>query len=198
MRPRCVILAGPNGAGKSTHARQIVQQLHGIERFINPDTIASGLAGFSRASADRDAGRIALNAITDAITNRIDFAFETTLAGRRWPRLLDRLDRAGFEVLLHYLWMPRADLCVERVRTRVSMGGHDVPEVDVRRRYVSSLQNLMDIFMLRDTAWHVLDASVAGQLAPIATGGAGRPLNVIEPQLWHQLVPRTGSRERRS
>ena len=183
-----MILAGPNGAGKSTHARYIVEGLHGIERFINPDTIASGLAGFARTSADREAGRIALDAIAEAITQRVDFAFETTLAGRRWPRLLDKLERAGFEVLLHYLWISRAELCVERVRTRVAMGGHDVPELDVRRRYLASLRNLTELFMPRVTAWQVLDASIAGHLAPVAAGGVRRPLRVEKPEAWHQVA----------
>ena len=66
-RPRCLILAGPNGAGKSTHARTIVSGHHGIERFINPDAIAGGLRGFALASANFDAGRIALLAIAEAI-----------------------------------------------------------------------------------------------------------------------------------
>jgi len=113
--PRCVIVAGPNGAGKSSVALELVQGLHGIGRYVNADIIAAGLAGFSPAIGDRRAGRIALQTIGAYMVDRSDFAFETTLSGRRWPRLLDALDAAGYSVLLHYLWSPTADLAASRL-----------------------------------------------------------------------------------
>jgi len=94
-QPRCLILAGPNGAGKSTHASKIVSGLHGIDRFINADTIAAGIGGSARVNAGFEAGRIALQQIDHAIDERADVAFELrsrVVAGRSY--WIDSMRRA--------------------------------------------------------------------------------------------------------
>jgi predicted ABC-type ATPase len=182
-RPRCVILAGPNGAGKSTHATRVVEGIYGIATCINPDTIASGFGAASVDSVAFDAGRIALSAVDDCIRRGIDFAFETTLSGRRWPRLLDRLGAAGYDVFLHYLWIPDASECVARVAHRVSVGGHGVMEHDIRRRHVSSVANCITMFMPRVHEWFVHDAS-KGSLKTIASGTPSGLLRVLDTEGW--------------
>ena len=132
--PRCIILAGPNGAGKSTIARAVVLELHGIRRFINVDTIAAGLSAFAPELVDHRAARIALDTMTAAVARREDFAVETTLSGRRWPRVITTLSAAGYDTLLYFLRVPSVDLCVQRVATRVQMGGHHVPVQTIARR----------------------------------------------------------------
>ena len=183
-RPRCVILAGPNGAGKSTHASGLVLGVYGIATYINADVIASGFGEPTAAAVAFDAGRLAIGAADECIARRVDFAFETTLSGRRWPRLLDRLSDAGYEVLLHYLWIPDASQCVARVAQRVATGGHPVREVDIRRRHQSSLDNLRTIFMPRVQLWHLSNAAASGSLRPVASGRLGRDAIVVDPLLW--------------
>jgi predicted ABC-type ATPase len=188
MSPRCVIVAGPNGAGKSTLAPDLVRETHGITRYVNADTIAAGLAGFAPAIADRRAGRIALETIAAYILEGVDFSFETTLSGRRWPRLLDTLEEAGYTTLLHYLWLPTADLAVARVRYRVERGGHAVPEADVRRRYESSLRNLIDVWIPRVDAWQVFDASRLSDQRRIAVGELGSVATITDYTAWRQIT----------
>lgn len=185
--PRCVVVAGPNGAGKSTVAPELVRALYGIGRYVDADAIAAGLAGFSPAIADRRAGRIALETIGRYMAGRVEFAFETTLSGRRWPRLLDALEEAGYVTLLHYLWLPAADLAVERVRFRAARGGHEIPEGDVRRRYTSSLRNLRAMWLPRVHAWHVLDASRLPDLVRIAAGGRDIGPKIHDPDAWASI-----------
>jgi predicted ABC-type ATPase len=48
----------------------------------------------------------------------------------------------GFEVVLVYIGTESVELNLARIRDRVLAGGHDVPETDVRRRYLRSFQNL--------------------------------------------------------
>jgi len=55
--------------------------------------------------------------------------------------MLDARER-GFEVVLVYIGMPDPAINVARVARRVSLGGHNVPEEDIRRRYKRSLRNL--------------------------------------------------------
>lgn len=183
QRPRCVILAGPNGAGKSTHAARVVEGIYGIATYINPDTIAAGFGAALVDSVAFDAGRIALSAVDDCIRRGVDCAFETTLSGRRWPRLLDRLGAAGYDAILHYLWIPDASQCVARVAHRVSVGGHGVREEDIRRRHASSIENCITMFMPRVHEWFVHDAS-KGSLNTIASGTLSGLLRVLDTGAW--------------
>ena len=48
----------------------------------------------------------------------------------------------GFDVALIYLGTSDPTINVARVSNRVALGGHDVPEIDIRRRYERSLLNL--------------------------------------------------------
>lgn len=49
----------------------------------------------------------------------------------------------GFEIVLIYIGTERVGINLERIRDRVLAGGHNVPEVDVRRRYNRSFANLL-------------------------------------------------------
>jgi predicted ABC-type ATPase len=48
----------------------------------------------------------------------------------------------GFEVVFIYIGTENVEINLARIAERVRAGGHDVPEVDVRRRYVRSFENL--------------------------------------------------------
>jgi predicted ABC-type ATPase len=45
-------------------------------------------------------------------------------------------------VVLIYIGTESAEINLARIARRVLAGGHNVPEMDVRRRYLRSLQNL--------------------------------------------------------
>ena len=187
-RPRCIVVAGPNGAGKSSVAPFLVKELFGIGRYVNPDVIAAGLSGFDPSIVVRRAGRIALETIDRYITDRVSFAFETTLSGRRWPQLLRTLEGAGFATTLYYLWLPSDDMAVARVQLRVARGGHDIPEADVRRRYASSLHNLREIWLPRVDDWRLLDASRLPELEWVAAGGKGSSTIVHRAVAWFAIT----------
>ena len=47
----------------------------------------------------------------------------------------------GFEIVLVYIGTETVGINLARIANRVLVGGHDVPEADVRRRYQRSLKN---------------------------------------------------------
>jgi hypothetical protein len=55
--------------------------------------------------------------------------------------ICQRIDR-GSEVVLIYIGTESVEINLARIAKRVLGGGHNVPEMDVRRRYLRSLQNL--------------------------------------------------------
>ena len=141
--PICLIIAGPNGAGKTTFALEYLPKMTGYSHFINADLIAAGLSPLAPERELLAASRIFLREIKDCIKIREDFAFETTLAGRIYLRLVQRLRSTGWRVELIYLALPSVEMSKLRVAERVAHGGHDIPVADIERRFARSLNNLL-------------------------------------------------------
>lgn len=146
--PRCIIIAGPNGAGKTTFALTYLPAV-GVRHFLNADMIAAGLSPFAPESVAVEAGRLFLAEIETRIKAGEDFAFETTLAGRGYLKLIDRLQDLGWTVELYYLALPDPVMSVHRVAERVAHGGHNIPATDIERRYPRSLRNLLNDYSMK-------------------------------------------------
>lgn len=98
--PRIVIIAGPNGAGKTTFAGEFLPNEAGCPIFVNADLIAAGLSPFAPELAAFKAGRLMLEAIGEHVARRESFAFETTLAGRTYGRMIPAWRQQGYVVKL--------------------------------------------------------------------------------------------------
>jgi len=133
--PVCYIIAGPNGAGKTTFARKFLPEYVKCLDFINADLIAGGISPFVPEKAAIQAGRIMIEQIQHLAESRRDFGFETTLSGKSYANLLHKLKGKGYRIHLFFLWLPSADLAIERIADRVRKGGHNIPEEVVRRRF---------------------------------------------------------------
>ncbi len=144
--PTCWIIAGPNGAGKTTFALEYLPQVAQCTRFINADLIAAGLSPLAPERELLAASRLFLSEIKAAIAEREDFAFETTLAGRSYLKLLRRLRAQGWRTELIYLALPSMEMSKLRVAERVAHGGHNIPTADIERRFARSLGNLLNVF----------------------------------------------------
>ena len=144
--PTCWIIAGPNGAGKTTFAMEYLPQVAQCSRFVNADLIAAGLSPLAPERELLAASRLFLGEIEACITQREDFAFETTLAGRSYLKLVRRLQTAGWRVELIYLGLPSMEMSKLRVAERVAHGGHSIPVADIERRFARSLGNLLNSF----------------------------------------------------
>jgi predicted ABC-type ATPase len=159
--PNAYIIAGPNGAGKTTFAREFLPHYADCTNFINADLIAQGLSPFSPERAAFRAGRLVLSEIASMAERRVDFGFESTLAGRSYKGLLQELKNQGYQIQFFYLWLPRLDLVLSRIKERVAQGGHDVPEIDVRRRFERSARNFFLRYAPLSDSWMLFDNSGA-------------------------------------
>ena len=72
-----------------------------------------------------------------------DFAIDTTFSGNREISLLKLAIELGYNVHLVFICLDNTDLCRERINNRVKLGGHDVPQEDVVRRFQRSIDNLL-------------------------------------------------------
>ncbi|MCT8126613.1 hypothetical protein H1D31_11370 [Alishewanella sp. BS5-314] len=144
--PTCWIIAGPNGAGKTTFALEFLPNVVRCHHFINADLIAAGLSPLNPEIELMNASRIFLSELEKRIQASESFAFETTLAGKTYLKLVKNLQAKGWRVELIYLALPSVDVSLLRVAERVAHGGHNIPTQDVRRRFPRSLSNLLNHF----------------------------------------------------
>jgi predicted ABC-type ATPase len=125
--PNLYIIAGPNGAGKTTFARKFLPLYAKCDRFVNADSLASGLSLSPQQAALR-AGRLLLDEIHRLSKEKQDFGFETTLSGKAYVSFLTRLKSQDYSIHLFFLWIPDIKLSLARIAERVKRGGHDIPE----------------------------------------------------------------------
>lgn len=155
------IIAGPNGSGKTTFAKLFLPDYVSCPNFVNADLIAQGLAPFEPRAAAIQAGKLVLQQIHEYARRGADFAFETTLSGKSYVRLLSELQSKGYALHLFFLWIPSPELAIARIKDRVAEGGHHVPAADVRRRFVRGLNNFFKMFESILDSWMLFDNSQA-------------------------------------
>jgi predicted ABC-type ATPase len=153
------IIAGCNGAGKTTASFTVLPEMLDCKEFINADEIARGLSPLNPDKAGIEAGRLMLSKIDKSIEKEIDFAFETTLATKSYRRTVEKAKESGYKVTLLFFWLNSVDLAKERVKQRVSEGGHNIPERVIERRYFGGLANLFEIYIPISDYWMVFDNS---------------------------------------
>jgi len=187
--PTWVIMAGPNGSGKSSAAKLLLPP---SMTFVNADMIAQEQSGKRDTPADLRAGRTLVRILDNLEQERHDFAVETTLANLKLIPRLQRLQQSGYETQLIFMWLQSPELAVERVAARVRMGGHDVPEDTIRRRYERGLRHFFQSYMDVVDRWRLYDNSRLNDPRRIAGGGRGRITEVIQRELWDQICDRWG------
>jgi predicted ABC-type ATPase len=181
--PQIVVIGGPNGAGKSTIARSIIQSI-GVSEMVNADVVARGLSATHPERVAFESGRIVLARLKELAAARRDFAFESTLAGRSYERFIRELCKIGWSFRLYFVTLRDVNLAVERVRDRKVVGGHGVPEEDVRRRFYRAHSNVRELYMPLAAEWTVLDNSLEAGPRRIATGTRSESPIVFDSELW--------------
>lgn len=150
-QPIVLIIAGPNGSGTTTLTKSLVSRGTSIGEYINPDDIAAGLTGSYDARV-LEAQRQADERRAAAVRAGRSFSFETVMSHPSKLDLLRSAKQAGFLVRLFFVATDNPSLNVERVKQRVSEGGHDVPEERILARYERTLSLLQAAFDLADEA----------------------------------------------
>lgn len=195
--PECLIVAGPNGGGKSTVFQALLEhgELPADLQYINTDENFRTLRSSDERASEIAAARVSIEQLDAAIVVRRNFAFETTLSSRHSIRTISKARAAGYRVGLLYVILQKVELHNARIRTRVALGGHFVSQVDVARRYRTSLKNLADNLEIFDEGC-VIDNSGAGALRRIIGISAGHISRLadfdenltFDRELWKRLA----------
>ena len=78
------------------------------------------------------------------LERRISFTFETVMSHPSKVDLLRHAQTAGYRTYLYFIATDDPEINISRVRNRVKLGGHDVPEDRIASRYYRSLDLLLD------------------------------------------------------
>lgn len=182
--PNVIIIAGPNGAGKTTSSAGVLRGRLRVDKFVNADEIARGLSAFDPEAVALTAGKLMLERLRTLAQERKDFAFETTLASRTFAPWIRALRQDGYKFHLVFLWVPHPDLSIARVRERVIMGGHHVPEETIRRRFYAGIRNFFELYQPIADMWQWYNNVAVPHARLIASGGIGRRDKIFDRQTW--------------
>jgi predicted ABC-type ATPase len=182
--PDFYLFGGPNGAGKTTSALQILPSL-GCEHFINADSIAMGLSPLNADAAAWQAGVLMMKKLRELGERGVDFGTESTLSARAYVPLIEKWRAQGYRFHLFYVWLPMAEIAIERVAARVRAGGHNIPTDTILRRYEKGKINFREIYRPRADFWTVLDNS--GPQYRVVGRGQGSEIEVLLPEIWRQI-----------
>ena len=129
-----------------------------------------------------------LRRLHDLAKQRQNFAFESTLASRSYaPWIIKLRQQQGCDFHLLFLWLRSADLAVQRVRERVKMGGHNVPEEIIRRRYRKGIRNFFELYQPLADTWVMYDNSTSGDPLLVAAGSRGADMGILEADVWQEM-----------
>ncbi len=192
--PNLYIISGCNGAGKTTASFTILPGMLDCKEFVNADEIAKGLSPFQPESVSFHAGRIMVERINDLLNSGADFAFETTLTTLSYLNTIKVAKEKGYSVTLLYFWLDDVDLAIERVKIRVSEGGHNIPEETIRRRYFRGVYNLTNRFTAICDYWIVINNSSRPSTF-IAEGQGTIKLTIHDEMSWRQIKKQVNEKE---
>ena len=85
-----------------------------------------------------------------------------------------------------FLTLPDADFAINRVATRVMLGGHDIDEAVIRRRFSAGLRNLFQLYMPVVSSWKIFDNSTPGKPVDIAESD-GYTISVTDADRFAEL-----------
>lgn len=180
------IIAGCNGAGKTTASFTILPEILDCKEFVNADEIARGLSPFQPEKVSFEAGRIMLNRIKELLSQNENFAFETTLSTRSYKNKIVEAKEKGYRVILLFFWLQNIELAKERVKTRVSEGGHNIEPDVIERRYLKGIKNLFEIYLpIVDGAFIFDNSEIKHEL--LADKQIDSELNIVNQEKFNLL-----------
>ena len=188
--PNLYIISGCNGAGKTTASFTILPEMLECKEFVNADEIAKGLSPFQPESVSFHAGRIMVARIDELLNSGVDFAFETTLTTLSYLNTIKAAKEKGYSINLLYFWLNDVNLAIERVKIRVSEGGHNIPEETIKRRYFRGIYNLSNKFIELCDYWIVINNS-SRPYTFVAEGQGLNEIKVHDTIIWQLIKTQT-------
>lgn len=189
------LIAGVNGAGK-TSLYSILKEDGNLGARINIDELVGRMGSWKDTLLQIRAGRMALELLNRCIDRRITFHQETTLPGATIVKAMERAKSCGYRIRLFFVGLESADVAVERVKRRVSLGGHGIDERTIRKRFEKMPENLRQILPLCDSAVF-FDNTYRFRQVAVMQDGRLVDCDAAPPEWFRQILARLPEEEER-
>ena len=140
------IIGGVNGTGKSSFTGA-QKNNSDFDVVIDVDKMTALNKVFTF-----EGEKMALKCIQECLEEGISFAQETTLAGFKTEHTVEKAKELGYTVCLYYMGLDTPEESLKRISNRAARGGHDIGEVDVRRRFAERWKAVKKILPYCDEA----------------------------------------------
>lgn len=183
MIPQLYVFAGPNGAGKSTFSPQILAE--GTPIFDGDKEFAKLKSLFDATDSgtlyDAVNGHIFDDWKNKQLEDKTDCAFETNFRSEQTMESVTLFRQAGYECHLYFFGLDSIEAAIERVKHRVTNGGHAVNLENIQANYSQGLENLTKFFSDFDTVTLLQNFAKTGEAAlitPLMSIEKGRVLEI--------------------
>lgn len=134
------IIGGVNGVGKSSLSGVLSAESTDLGIIIDTDKLTAELGG------DRiKGGKLAIERIESCLSKGVNFTQETTLSGVRTLKTICKARELDYFIRLYYVGVSSSGESIRRIKNRVEKGGHNIPSVDVERRYNKRFEDLAKV-----------------------------------------------------
>ena len=178
------VIAGPNGAGKTSLYESTLALWSSLE-FVNADRIAVERWPGCELEHGYEASRLAAHRRDELSTHRKSFVTETVFSHESKVDLIHGALSIGYVVTLHVVVVPE-DLAVARVRNRVELGGHDVPEEKIRDRHRRLWHHVAEAIEVCDSTYIYDNSSASTPFREIAAFRRGK---IVQRSSWPGWMP---------
>lgn len=131
------------------------------------------------------------------LEQRVSLSFETVMSSPDKIALLETAQRLGYRTYLYYVATDDPAINVARVKARVNLGGHDVPEDKIVSRYHRSLGLLLKAVAHTNRAYLFDNSRHGGERLWVAEITDGRDLELkcdpmpswFQKAVWEKIQP---------
>lgn len=184
MAKELLIIGGPNGSGKTTFAKAFLKDYK--YEFLNADEIARELSKDGSRAGNIASGKEYFKRIKKLKTKNKNIILESTLSGLFLKKLIREFKSKDYKVIIVFVYLNDAEISIERIKVRVSKGGHHVPDEDVRRRFVRGKNNFWSTYKKEAENWMLVNNSEKS--FEYVALGVNKKLEVINPILFESFI----------
>ncbi len=134
------IIAGVNGAGKSSLTGVLRTEITNLGKIVDVDKMIAKCGGDIM-----EGGKKSIELLDECLENEICFTQETTLSGHRILKTVKKAIEKGYYIRLYYVGLNTVEESLIRIENRVRKGGHNIPDIDVKRRFQKRFEDLITV-----------------------------------------------------
>ena len=151
-------------------------------KFLNADEIEKELC-----VSKLQAGKEFFIRLDKFLGEGTGFILESTLSGNYLVKALEKAKQQGYIVRIVYVFLKNPNDCIQRIKLRVKLGGHFVPDEDVIHRYYRSKSNFWNTYKNLVESWVMIYNSTDTAPQRVAVGTSENFIVELE-NLFHEFL----------